>query len=127
MNDNIHRILSSLQLDKDKIYSSIFESKTQTEEIELREKNASKRQNKDFLKIIPQHHSIPVMDHEVRRALSMIPSNAIILDVGGGIGWHWRHLYRDRPDISVVILDFIRSNLLRTKGFLEKMINHQIR
>ena len=37
MNDNIHRILSSLQLDKDKIYSSIFESTTQTEEIELRE------------------------------------------------------------------------------------------
>ena len=121
MNDSLYDIFSSLQLDKDGIYNSSFHNTDQSKEIDLREENAIIRRDKNFLDFIPKHHSIPVMDTEVCRALSMVNANSIILDVGGGIGWHWRHLRRYKPEVSVIILDFIRGNLLRAKELLKEM------
>tara|TARA_B100000315_G_scaffold252380_1_gene289045 strand:+ start:1389 stop:2237 length:849 start_codon:yes stop_codon:yes gene_type:complete len=126
MNKQLKNIISELKYDNDKIFSSSFENLDQSEEINLREKNAKKRQSMNFHDFIPKHHSIPVMRNEVRRALSMVEPNSIILDVGGGIGWHWYQLGTFRPDISVIILDFSLGNLARAKNLHKEIINSQI-
>ncbi|OUT51342.1 MAG: hypothetical protein CBB68_06400 [Rhodospirillaceae bacterium TMED8] len=66
------------------------------------------------------------MDHEVRRFVDSIPARGIICDVGGCWGWHWRNLHEYRPDITVVIVDLIRSNLHHAKKFLKEQINKNI-
>ena len=46
-----------------------------------------------------------------QKSKAQIPKNGIILDVGGGYGWHWKDLPTLRPDVTVVILDMIEENL----------------
>ena len=60
------------------------------------------------------------MDHEVEQFISDLPMNSIILDVGGCWGWHWRNLEVIRPDIDVVIVDFVRANLIHVKMYWER-------
>jgi ubiquinone/menaquinone biosynthesis C-methylase UbiE len=81
---------------------------------------------KKFLNYIANHHSIPVMDKEVNIFLKNIPTNSIICDIGGGWGWHWRNIKHQRPDVKVIIIDFIYENLLIAKKILKNNINKQI-
>jgi SAM-dependent methyltransferase len=66
------------------------------------------------------------MDREVEKFLKLLPKNSIICDIGGSWGWHWRNIDKDRPDIKVIIVDFIFENLLIAKKILENKINKQI-
>ena len=121
----VEQILSNLQLGNDSIYSYDFKKEDQNDEIELRESVAS--QNfQNYIEKLSHHHSVAVMDREVDLFLKNIPLNGIILDVGGCWGWHWRRISNTRPDITVFILDFIRSNLVHAKNILGKKINHNI-
>lgn len=80
----------------------------------------------DYYTTISRSHSIPVMDAEVDSFLKMIPINGIILDIGGGWGWHWRRLASTRPDICVVILDFVKENFLHAHTILGDLIGKNI-
>jgi len=66
------------------------------------------------------------MDHEVDRFLLNMPQRALILDIGGCWGWHWRRLARNRPDVGVVIIDFVRSNLTHAKNVLGDLVGRQV-
>ncbi len=123
--DSIISISKYLKMGDDGIYGYDFINVEQDMEISLR-KQVAKRDIKDYLKEIPKYHSIPVMDYEVRRYIKSIPKNGIIIDVGGCWGWHWRKLKDERPDIKVIILDFIRENLHHAKTLLRDSINRQI-
>ncbi len=109
----------------DGIYGEEIDYGDQILELETREK-VTKKINKSFLNEISRHHSIPVMDYEVKNFIKVIPTNGYILDVGGCWGWHWRNLKNIRPDIKVFIVDFLRSNLEIAKIVLEDSINNNI-
>ena len=128
MNKNkrdITQILSSVVMAKDGIYNSKFENTTQKKEIVFREK-VSEHKYEDYLKRISRHHSIPVMDYEVKRILRRLDGHAIILDIGGCWGWHWRDILSLRPNVKVVIIDFVRQNLLHAKNILQELVNQQV-
>lgn len=113
MNARLSSILQNLRQDHDGIWCANFENIAQAREIKLREQVARERYH-DYLREISRHHSIEVMDHEVRRALAFIPprgSQPIVMDVGGCWGWHWRNLAENRPDVQVIIVDFVKANL----------------
>lgn len=94
-------------------------------EVEIRENWASQECD-DYLGFISLHHSIPVMDAEVGRILSMLPLNARILDIGGCQGWHWRNLKATRPDIVVVVVDFVRKNLFHARSLLGPLVGDRV-
>ncbi|HDY68104.1 MAG TPA: class I SAM-dependent methyltransferase [Candidatus Scalindua sp.] len=119
------KILNGLKLGSDGIYSYSFNNKDQEEEIRLRKKVAS-RDYQNYLDVISHSHSIPVMDKEVRTFLGSIPDNGDIIDVGGGWGWHWRDVELLRPDILVIIVDFIRENLQHAAKLLGNKINRNV-
>lgn len=121
----VDHILSHLRLGDDGIYSYDFTNTEQNAEITLRESVASHAYH-DYLYEIAKHHSVPVMDREVRLFLSAIPTNGIIVDVGGCWGWHWRHVGTIRPDVIVIVVDFIRTNLIHAKNVLGEQINKDI-
>lgn len=100
-------------------------SADQAHERALRERVAA-LDYEDHLAIVAQSHSIPVMDHEVDRFLSNMPGNALILDIGGCWGWHWRRIAATRPDIEVVIADFIRGNLRHARAVLGSLVGEQV-
>lgn len=100
-------------------------SSNQDVERQLRERVAAQRYD-DYLATIANHHSVPVMDHEIDRFLDAMPPNAVILDVGGCWGWHWRRLGRTRPDVSVLILDFVRANLAHAKHVLGPLVGSNV-
>jgi len=100
-------------------------NESQSNEKLLRERVANESY-KDYLEEIAKHHSIPVMDHEVDRFLEKIPENGIILDIGGCWGWHWRRLAVKRPDINVLIIDFIDANLIHARNLLGELIGTQV-
>ena len=126
MNQKISDILRKLEQDADGIYNGLMEvSGTQLEEIQLREEVAS-RQIDCPMDIISGSHSIPVMDHEVDRFLRKIPQGAIILDIGGCWGWHWRYVKKKRQDLQIIIVDFVRSNLTHAQKILAGMVGSQI-
>lgn len=113
MNDRLRTILHGLHQGRDGIWCANFENTAQAKEIELREQVAREKYH-DYLREISRHHSIEVMDHEVRRALALIPprgNQPIVVDVGGCWGWHWRNHAKNRPDVQVVIVDFVKANL----------------
>jgi len=114
-------------LGADGIYSaSGLESSTeQSEELGYRDAVAA-RQSGDYLKAVAGSHSVPVMDHEVDRFLSKMPQGALILDIGGCWGWHWRRLAEIRPDVGVVIMDFARSNLVHALRMLGSLVGVQV-
>ena len=111
---------------KSNIYGRINLSKVQSKEFSLRKKVAKESFSKDYLKTISQHHSIQVMDREVNNLLLILPKNSIICDIGGSWGWHWRKISKQRPDVKVVIIDFIYENLLIAKKILKNLINKQV-
>lgn len=97
----------------------------QAEERALREQVAAQRYG-DYLSVIARSHSIPVMDYEVDRFLARMPKGALILDIGGCWGWHWRRLADTRPDVGVLIIDFVRANLLHAKEVLGELVGTQV-
>ena len=102
----------------DGIYGHVIDYSGQEIEKKLRENVASINYS-NYLDIIAKNHSIPVMDEEVKLFLKGIPKNGWILDIGGCWGWHWRNILQTRPDVKVVVLDFIRQNLLHAQIILE--------
>jgi ubiquinone/menaquinone biosynthesis C-methylase UbiE len=66
------------------------------------------------------------MDYEVNQFLKFVPENGIILDLGGCWGWHWRNLNSLRQDVKIIIVDFVRENLVHAKSVLESQINTSI-
>jgi len=115
-----------LQQDSDGIYGHPPINQAQTGELLFRESITYATAPGNTLMAIGRHHSIPVMDREVRRFIEHLPLNARIVDVGGGWGWHWRNLYQFRPDIQVFIVDLVRSNLLRAKVVLEPQVGSSV-
>ena len=119
-------LLPGIVLAEDGIYSGMdVNDSMQSLEIAMREKVADRKYN-DYLETISENHSIPVMDFEVDQFISDLPMNSIIVDVGGCWGWHWRNLKVVRPDINVVIVDFVRANLLHAKNVLGDIIGRKI-
>ena len=112
-------LLTNLKLNDNGIYYYDFKSFDQKEELKIR-KNFNLK-TKDYFKQISKNHSIPVMDHEVEIFLKKIPRNGIVLDVGGGWGWHFRNLDKIRPDVKIFILDIVIENLEIAKKLFPKM------
>ena len=123
----IENILHSnfIALKKDGIYGDLSEYGEQELEVKTREKVAS-YYFESFLDEISKHHSIPVMDKELLRFLETIPNNGTVLDIGGCWGWHWRKIDEIRPDIKVVIVELVRSNLFIAKSILGKLVDENI-
>jgi len=84
-NVELQEILDKLILDDDGIYSYAFNNTDQKDEIKTRISVADEIYN-DYLSALSQHHSIPVMDKEVRLFCDKMPENARIIDVGGLLG-----------------------------------------
>ena len=126
MSIGLQEMLASVaQLDQDGIYRCEFTNQAQAVEIEMRELVAAERYD-DPLEKIASHHSIPVMDYEVDRFLTQVPKHGRIVDVGGCWGWHWRTLATRRPDAQVVIVDFVRANLMHARALLGDAISKTI-
>ncbi|EMO45762.1 hypothetical protein LEP1GSC187_1461 [Leptospira santarosai str. ZUN179] len=117
----MERIFKFLNLSEDGIYSAEIPSSEQEVELKMRSKIASKKYS-NYYEIISKNHSIPVMDREVKRFLKKIKHNGIILDIGGCWGWHWRNISKERPDVKVVVMDFLRENLNHARIFLGDFI-----
>ena len=113
--------------DADGIYSNSIDSSAseQNFERELRESVAS-QSYENYFSAISKSHSIQVMDYEIDRYLARLPRNSVILDVGGCWGWHWRRLAETRPDVGILIVDFVRTNLLHSKEILRSLIGSQV-
>jgi ubiquinone/menaquinone biosynthesis C-methylase UbiE len=80
----------------------------------------------NYLASIARHHSIPVMDYEIDHFLAKIPQGGLILDIGGCWGWHWRRLAETRPDLEVLIIDFVRANLVHAQRVLGPLVGTQV-
>ncbi len=117
--------LNDLNLGQDGIYGHNVSSGAQSVEITLREEVADNASN-DYMSMIANSHSIPVMDFEVNRMLRLLPKDSVVLDVGGCWGWHWRNILDIRPDIKIIIIDFVRANLLHAKKVLSDLINSSV-
>ena len=128
MNQQLEKLLYSLSVDSDGIYEclpNILLSADQKVEIELRKRVASETYD-NYLTAISRSHSIPVMDQEVDNFLKKIPQNGLVLDIGGCWGWHWRRIAQSRPDVSVVIVDFVQTNLVHAKNVLTDLVGEQV-
>lgn len=126
MNLKLQNILFSHSADPDGIYRSLAGFSTdQSAEIDLRQRIAAKHCD-NFLDVISRNHSIPVMDYEVDRFLAKLPQGSLILDVGGCWGWHWRRLAQTRPDVGVLIVDFVRANLTHAQNVLGNLVGSQV-
>ena len=66
------------------------------------------------------------MQREVRTFLTGIPRQGVVADIGGGWGWHWRHLRVERPDITVIVVDMVRDNLRLAVRILGDLVNDQV-
>lgn len=122
----LQTLLQPYDTDSDGIYGSPASlSKYQSAEIELRERVAAEQYD-NYLDAISRSHSISVMDCEVARFLAKMPHGALVLDVGGCWGWHWRRLAGFRPDVGVLIIDFVRSNLLHARNVLGSLVGNQV-
>ena len=97
----------------------------QADEVHEREAVAQ-REYPDLLLEVARHHSIPVMDREVRSFLDCIAADGVVADIGGGWGWHWRHLDVERADVCVIVVDLVRENLRRAAGILGALINERV-
>lgn len=112
---------------QDGIYAAPMptQGSVQDDERELREKVAAHVYN-NYLDAIAKSHSIPVMDHEVDKFLAQMPDGALILDIGGCWGWHWRRIAKTRPDIGVLIIDFVHTNLTHAVNVLGPLVGTQV-
>ncbi|MBF0362574.1 MAG: class I SAM-dependent methyltransferase [Oligoflexia bacterium] len=126
MGNSMQNILKDLSSDiSTSIYSYEFNNNEQSEEVKLRNQVAHEAYS-NYFEIIKNHHSIPVMDREVALFLKKIPRDGVILDVGGGWGWHWRDVSKRRPDIRIVIVDFIKDNLFHATKILKSQIGNSV-
>ena len=129
MKKNLESLISRNEFikDDDDIFCGIESGGTGGQELEIqfREKIAEEK-GIDYMNRISESHSIPVMDYEVDRFLNRMPTGAIILDIGGCWGWHWRHIAQVRPDLGVIIMDFVRANLLHAKQILGSLVGNQV-
>ena len=122
----LRKYFSSVFYADDEIFTANVSSiDNQDVELLLREKVARDTKG-DYFSLISKSHSIEVMDNEVELFLAKLPANAFVLDVGGCWGWHWRKVQDIRPDVTVVILDFVRANLIHAKNLLGNMISKNI-
>jgi ubiquinone/menaquinone biosynthesis C-methylase UbiE len=122
----LKKLLRSCSIDADGIYSGMRDYvSTQIAEIELRERVAAEHYD-NYLDALSASHSIPVMDHEVDRFLKAIPQGGLVLDIGGCWGWHWRRLAHTRPDVGVLIVDLVRSNLPHARNVLGGLVGWQV-
>lgn len=118
----MRQLLSTLKQNRDGIYTYDFEVESQVDELDVR--LAVAKSSQDYFLQISQSHSIPVMDREIEIFLKKIPHNGVVLDVGGGWGWHFRHCLDLRPDISVIILDMLIENLHIAKTLLKNKMKN---
>lgn len=125
VSDTPGHLLNQIERGDDGIYGLPAVKAEQSVEIEMREKVAMAH-HEDPLRHIAKHHSVPVMDHEVSRFLSKIPMGGMIIDVGGCWGWHWRNIGIIRPDVHIIIVDFVRANLVHARDLLGDKINRSI-
>lgn len=97
----------------------------QAEEITVRDNVAEKyiaaSKNAKLVEI-SRHHCIPVMEERARLFREKCNANGIILDIGGGWGWHW--INTTGP--MVIIIDFSLQNLRIAKSLLNKKANVQL-
>lgn len=126
MDQRLAEILTGLAVDNQGIWCAEIRAEGQESELELRKAVAANTDH-DLLEAVALHHSVSVMDAEVRRVLALyVPTGGIIVDVGGCWGWHWRHLARERPDVSVLIVDFLKENLLHAKRMLGAQVGRSV-
>lgn len=111
----------------DGIYSYTIQTSCSDQHVEResRERVAA-QQHDNYLDTLARHHSIPVMDHEVDRFLAKVPQGGLILDIGGCWGWHWRRLATARPDLGVLIIDFVRGNPIHAQKVLGPLVGTQV-
>lgn len=123
----VKQILKNYKSNNDGIYGNLENSNLhgQEKEIHLRNQVADKIYN-NYLLEISNHHSIGVMDLEVASFLKKLPKNSVVCDIGGCWGWHWRYIKDQRPDVRIIIVDFVRKNLNHAKNVLGKLIDNQI-
>lgn len=124
-NKRFKLLFEKLELGSDGVWSSCLPPSEQEEERRFRERLAAVK-IENYLDSVSKHHSIPVMDHEVEKYLNSTPADSIILDLGGCWGWHWRNIKELRPDVSIIIIDFVRSNLHHAKSVLGSLIGEQV-
>ncbi len=113
-----------MTLGPDGIWGDVSDYGEQEDEKKLRQSVADQVYS-DYLLEISAHHSIPVMDREIEKFLDRIPNGGLVLDIGGCWGWHWRKISAQRPDITVVIVDLIRENLLHAKEVLKELVTNK--
>ena len=118
-------MLLALHAGLDGIMGVAAPNTSQAAEQRMREKVAAAVYD-DYLAEISKHHSIEVMDREVVRFVENIPRGGTVIDVGGCWGWHWRNLHVQRPDLNVVIVDFVRDNLLHARRLLRERIGQNV-
>ena len=118
-------ILKNFIIDKNNIYGNSTINLSQQIEHQLRE-DVANIEYSDYLLEISKHHSVGVMDHEIKLFCKGIKNNGVIIDVGGCWGWHWRDLHIIRPDLTVVIVDLVRSNLRHANKLLQDRIGKNI-
>ena len=112
---------------KNKIYETAFNFKQQKKEIKSRSDFNKSLYDKNWINIISKHHSFEVMDREIEnKVYKKLPMNSLILDVGGGWCWHWRNIYKQRPDIKVIVIDITSSNFEIAKKIIYKSLNKNI-
>jgi ubiquinone/menaquinone biosynthesis C-methylase UbiE len=121
----IQNIFKTTQYFEGDIFGNPALSEGQAIEIKLRESVAGEIYE-DYLLEVSRHHSVPVMDAEVLRFLEKIPHGGLVCDVGGCWGWHWRNIANIRPDVNIVIVDFIRPNLLHARTLLANLIGNNV-
>lgn len=121
----VQKLLSNLKCGEDGVYSTDFVTTEQQNEIGLRRKIAEEFKT-SYMEKIAKHHSIPVMNYEVARFLKFVKPHGIVIDVGGCWGWHWRNLCQNRPDVSIIIVDFVRENLHHAAKLLEGQIGENV-
>ena len=119
-----NKLLRNLKLHPDGIWGEVSDYRGQEEEKLLRE-SVSNHEHIDYLQAITKSHSIPVMDSEVEKFIQVMPKGGIVLDNGGCWGWHWRKIIDQRPDLTIVILDLIRENLVHAQKILIEGISKE--
>jgi len=93
--EKLQDMLSNLTLGNDGIYSYDFNNIDQEGEIKLRESVANDTYD-NYFDTLSKHHSISVMDREVKLFCNQMPKNAKIIDVGGVLGLALEEYYHTK-------------------------------